>query len=156
AFWDTIQQQGMHPGSASWQPVHANSKWRWRRKREGLVEAIAMINEVERKGFGFMMNRSWNHLTQGTGSCVQAQMSSAFNGSNACLSTMQTAEHRKHRLRLKGLPRGKYVITYFQWNGGEWEIQNIHMHARWGISRMIGFPDLSADNPFAFFVIEKR
>ncbi|MFM7310259.1 MAG: hypothetical protein ACKOZY_06605, partial [Flavobacteriales bacterium] len=102
AFWDTIQQQGMHPGSASWQPVHANSKWRWRRKREGLVEAIAMINEVERKGFGFMMNRSWNHLTQGTGSCVQAQMSSAFNGSNACLSTMQTAEHRKHRLRLKG------------------------------------------------------
>ena len=155
AFWDTLQQLEIHPGQGMWEPYHTYSKWRWFRKRGGLIEAIAMQNFDSGLAFGFMMNRSWNHFTQGSASCHQEGMGNVFSGSNAILSSMRTALHRKHRVKWRGAPRGRYKITYYQWASGQWKQSTQFKHTRFGCLRFIKHPDLSAEQPFAFFVVQR-
>lgn len=155
AFWDSVQHHNMHPGKGSWEPYHTYSKWRWHRKRGGLIEAIAMRHDEACDAFGFMMNRSWNHYTQGVGSCQQEGMRGVFSGSNAMLSTMRTAIHRKHRVKLRDVRRGRYEVTYYQWSSGAWKMTQKMQRSRFGSLRFKGYPDLSEENPFVFFIIQR-
>jgi len=78
-----------------------------------------------------------------------------FSGSNAMLSTMRTAIHRKHHVKLRDVRRGRYKVNYYQWSSGTWKMTQKTQRSRFGSLRFKSYPNLSEENPFVFFIIQR-